>query len=232
MLNINSTTKLTIIGIITILLLGSVSATALGILSNYGIRNSGSIEFNQNSVVGHITPAMVGYNVAMQPERSLGVIAAGAAAVYYGGMMYDYAVLSYVTSKGLENVGPRLANWAIQIGNYHGTALGLSSGAMDTALSSEGRLQHGYKHASQLDLGFSGKWRTEGGSWINLQKEILSSPDKVFDTKLYDVAARGYYKNIGGKDIATFIFQEGESKGIYATTIKLSEQQMVNYGLN
>jgi len=103
------------------------------------------------------------------------------------------------------------------------------------AVSNIKGLQHGYdSHALQLGLKeFTGKaWKTEKKAWEQLNLQIIENPDKTFKHVLGGKEVTGYYKNIDGKDIATYIYNEGPYKDGIATTVKLTSEQIKKFKLN
>lgn len=103
----------------------------------------------------------------------------------------------------------------------------------EKAITNAEGLRHGYdRHAAELGLDFTGKaWRKEGKAWTDLNKNIIANPEKTFKYTLNGKKVTGYYKRIDGKDIATFVYNEGRYKDGIASTWKLSDTQIKRWGL-
>ena len=103
---------------------------------------------------------------------------------------------------------------------------------VEKALSNTKGLEHGYnKHAKQLDLGFTGHWRKDRNRWIELNRNVIQNNEKTFKHKLGKYQVTGFYKNVDGQDIVSFVYDEGPSKGGIASTWKASEDQIEKWWL-
>jgi len=97
------------------------------------------------------------------------------------------------------------------------------------AVSDEGRLNHAWKHANELGLGFEGKyWSVERKAWEKFNRDLISNADEVFTGVKQP---RGgeittvYLKYIEGKPIAVYVL---ENERLISKTIKLEERQLIN----
>lgn len=105
----------------------------------------------------------------------------------------------------------------------------INNEAIEFSTSNTKRLQHAYKHAS--DLGF-GNWNKENSKlWKEYISDNLKNATKTFDNTLGNDAVKGYYRNIKGNDVAIYIYKEGTNKGLVASVVKLSKAQMKKFGL-
>jgi len=94
-------------------------------------------------------------------------------------------------------------------------------------------LQHGYdRHAAELGLGFTGRsWKAERVAWTQLNENIIKNPDKIFSNKLGSSDVTGFYKQVDGQDLVTFVYNEGKYNGELASTWRASVHQMEEWGI-
>jgi hypothetical protein len=94
------------------------------------------------------------------------------------------------------------------------------------------RLNHAYKHANTLDLGFTGKsWGSERQQFTELTDNVIMNYDNLFYGRQGIYGATGYYKNVGGRNIVAYVFNEGPLKGKLSTVVRFGEEQMISHGL-
>jgi len=108
----------------------------------------------------------------------------------------------------------------------------LAADGAEYALKNVSRLQHAFKHAGDIKQ-FAGKnWNNEiKEAWKNFNSDILQTASKSFDNVLGKDKVKGFYKNVDGQDIATYIYKEGDKAGEIATTVVLTPNQMTKFGL-
>jgi RHS repeat-associated protein len=108
----------------------------------------------------------------------------------------------------------------------------LAADGAEYALKNVSRLQHAFKHAGDIKQ-FAGKnWNNEiKEAWKNFNSDILQTATKSFDNVLGKDKVKGFYKNVDGQDIATYIYKEGDKAGEIATTVVLTPNQMTKFGL-
>ncbi len=105
----------------------------------------------------------------------------------------------------------------------------LGSKAISKAVSNTSRLQHAFKHAKSFGFG---NWnKTVAKQWEGFIRENLSNYTKKFSAKLGEDAVTGYYRYFNGQHIATYIYKSGKYKGLVATVVELSANQMTKYKL-
>ena len=105
----------------------------------------------------------------------------------------------------------------------------LGSKAISKAISNTSRLQHAFKHAKSFGFG---SWnKTVAKQWECFIRENLSNYTKKFSAKLGKDAVTGYYRYFNGQHIATYIYKSGKYKGLVATVVELSANQMTKYKL-
>ncbi|MCL2572882.1 MAG: DUF6531 domain-containing protein [Defluviitaleaceae bacterium] len=140
--------------------------------------------------------------------------------------------------KWLQAQAARQEQWIInQVNSLFGGGSSaparLSSEAIEFAVSSTQRLQHAYKHAHELGLGF-GKWNnsTALSEWKSFIVSNLTHYTQTFQHILKGgQSVTGYLRYVDGMPIVTFIYNSGEFKGLVASVYKLSEMQLIAYGL-
>ncbi|MCB9059864.1 MAG: hypothetical protein H6627_14960 [Calditrichae bacterium] len=108
----------------------------------------------------------------------------------------------------------------------------LGADGIEFALKNTSRLQHAFKHAKDIKQ-FAGKnWNKQvGEAWKNFNADILNTATKSFDNVLGSDKVKGFFKNVDGQNIATYVYKEGDNAGQIATTVVLNENQMVKFGL-
>ncbi|MGN0556889.1 MAG: RHS repeat-associated core domain-containing protein [Acutalibacteraceae bacterium] len=105
----------------------------------------------------------------------------------------------------------------------------LGSKAISKAVSSTSRLQHAFKHAKSFGFG---SWnKTVAKQWECFIRGNLSNYTKKFSAKLGKDSVIGYYRYFNGKHIATYVYKSGKNKGLVATVVELSSNQMTKYKL-
>ena len=109
-------------------------------------------------------------------------------------------------------------------------AFSLSSKAISKAVSNTKRLQHAFTRHGRA-FGF-GNWnKTTAEQWKCFIKGNLSNYEKKFSAKLGEDAVTGYYRYFNGQHVATYIYKSGKYKGLVATVVELSSNQMTKYNL-
>jgi RHS repeat-associated protein len=126
---------------------------------------------------------------------------------------------------------PIVSGKALRTGSRILRRVGLGAEAIEYATKSEKRLQHAYKHAHQLDLGFGGWNNATKSKWKGFISNVLTTAEKSFDNELGGIKVKGYLKMIDGKPIAVYVYKEGPYKGEVATVVKLSKNQLEKFGL-
>jgi len=105
----------------------------------------------------------------------------------------------------------------------------LSGSAINYAVSSMSRLQHAFKHAA--DLGF-GNWSNQvSQQWRSFVIDNLSRYSQTFQNVLGQDPVTGYYRFVNGMHTATYIYNSGANKGLVATVVRLSVEQLKKFGL-
>jgi RHS repeat-associated protein len=108
----------------------------------------------------------------------------------------------------------------------------LGKEGVEFALKNSSRLQHAFKHAKDIKQ-FAGKnWNKEvAQEWKAFNADILSNATKSFDNVLGKDKVKGFYKQVDGQDIATYVYKEGDRAGEIATTVVLTQNQTAKFGL-
>lgn len=108
----------------------------------------------------------------------------------------------------------------------------LAADGVEYALKNTSRLQHAFKHAKDIKQ-FAGKnWNNQvKEAWTKFNSDILENATKSFDNVLGKDRVKGFYKNVDGQDIATYIYKDGDKAGEIATTVVLTPNQMTKFGL-
>lgn len=124
-------------------------------------------------------------------------------------------------------VGARYIFKVLQGGNKQ---IRLSMEMAEQALSNVDKLKHGFKHAKDIKSFQGINWNnsTTKKAWIDFNKKVMGEADNTFLNRLGQDDVIGFYKRIDGEDIATYIYK---NSGEYATTVKLSANQMQAFGL-
>ena len=105
----------------------------------------------------------------------------------------------------------------------------LSSKAVSKAVSSTSRLQHAFKHAKSFGFG---NWnKTVAKQWECFVRGNLTNYTKKFSTKLGSDAVTGYYRYFNGQHVATYIYNSGPYKGLVASVVELTANQMTKFKL-
>lgn len=105
----------------------------------------------------------------------------------------------------------------------------LGSKAVSKAVSSTSRLQHAFKHAGSF--GFKNWNKTVAKQWECFIRGNLTNYTKKFSTKLGSDAVTGYYRYFNGQHVATYIYNSGANKGLVASVVELSANQMTKFKL-
>ena len=108
----------------------------------------------------------------------------------------------------------------------------LAADGVEYALKNTSRLQHAFKHAGDIKQ-FAGKnWNNEvKEAWKNFNSYVLQTATKSFDNVLGNDQVKGFYKKVDGQDIATYVYKGGDKAGEIATTVVLTPNQMIKFGL-
>jgi len=119
-------------------------------------------------------------------------------------------------------------------------AVGLSEDEVETAVSSESRLNHAWstlvksldrEGIDPADLGLSGKsWGLDREAFTTLNREILTDPDATFPSALRQTqGVTGFAKTVNGVRLVSFAYGPGQqSAGLLATTaVELPSQSAI-----
>ena len=118
--------------------------------------------------------------------------------------------------------------------------MGLSEDEVETAVSSESRLNHAWstlvksldrEGIDPADLGLSGKsWGLDREAFTTLNREILTDPDATFPSALRQTqGVTGFAKTVNGVRLVSFAYGPGQqSAGLLATTaVELPSQSAI-----
>ncbi|MBE6742812.1 MAG: RHS repeat-associated core domain-containing protein [Ruminococcaceae bacterium] len=129
------------------------------------------------------------------------------------------SVKSVVTASKMTKTGVKIAKAVPKISHQ----------AIEFAVSSTKRLQHAFKHASSFGFG---NWNgTVAKQWACFVKGNLTFYTKTFSNTLGNDAVTGYYRYFNGQHVATYIYNSGPNKGLVASVVELSANQMTKFGL-
>jgi RHS repeat-associated protein len=132
-----------------------------------------------------------------------------------GGKFLDKAADTYKVLKNARNV------------------ITLGKEGIEFALKSTSRLQHAFKHAQDINQFVGKTWNNATKeAWSKFNTDILENATKSFDNVLGGTKVKGFYKNVDGQDVATYIYAEGKNQGEIATTVVLNPNQMKKFDLN
>ncbi|MEZ2661202.1 hypothetical protein [Aneurinibacillus aneurinilyticus] len=111
-----------------------------------------------------------------------------------------------------------------------GNIVRLGEDGINYAVGNPSRMQHAFKHAK--DLGF-GNWNKQTAQqWNKYVSDILRTSTKSFDNKLGQDAVKGFYKvDANGYNVAVYIYKSGPNAGRVALVVRLSDNQMIKFGL-
>lgn len=144
---------------------------------------------------------------------------------FNGGSTWDkvFALAAWVPGLDFLKSGNKFAKTIFKLGNE----------GIDFALDNVGRLQHSFKHAGDIKQFDGVNWNKQTGeSWKNFNADILENATDTFDNVLGGTKVKGFYKNVDGQHIATYIYSEGKNQGKLATTVVLSEKQIEKFAIN
>ncbi|MED0670157.1 hypothetical protein P4S95_07970 [Aneurinibacillus aneurinilyticus] len=84
----------------------------------------------------------------------------------------------------------------------------------------------------EVALGF-GNWNKQTAQQLNKYvSDILRTSTKSFDNKLGQDAVKGFYKvDANGYNVAVYIYKSGPNAGRIASVVRLSNNQMIKFGL-
>ena len=137
------------------------------------------------------------------------------------GKKFTMELIGYFLSKG-DNV--------IRLGKESAQQIfRLADGTLDYK-----RLQHGfYKHADDINEFKGVNWNhsTVAKKWEEFNANIIENAEFTFLNKLGEDDVVGFYKNIDGQDIATYLYKKGDKAGQYATTVVLTENAKMKFGI-
>ena len=129
------------------------------------------------------------------------------------------SVKSVVTASKMTKTGVKIAKAVPKISHQ----------AIEFAVSSTKRLQHAFKHASSFGFG---NWNgTVAKQWACFVKGNLTFYTRTFSNTLGNDAVTRYYRYFNGQHIATYIYNSGPNKGLVASVVELSANQMTKFGL-
>ena len=130
---------------------------------------------------------------------------------------------------GAIGKGVKAVTTAIKATKVGSKVFSLGSKAISKAVSNSSRLQHAFKHAKSFGFG---NWnKATAKQWENFIRGNLSNYTKKFSTKLGSDAVTGYYRYYNGQHIATYIYKSGKYKGLIASVVQLSANQMTKFKL-
>lgn len=105
----------------------------------------------------------------------------------------------------------------------------MGSKAVSKAVSNTSRLQHAFKHARSFGFG---NWnKTVAKQWEGFIRDNLTHYSKKLTNKLGSDSVTGYYRYYRGQHVATYIYNSGPSKGLLASVVELSSNQMTKFKL-
>lgn len=112
----------------------------------------------------------------------------------------------------------------------------LEEGGIQEAVSNPSRLQHAFKHASDINQFRGLNWNKEVmEKWKQYNADILRTATASFDNVIgpanSGLRVKGFYKLVDGQNVVVYLYKEGPNIGKIATTVVLNANSMIKFGL-
>lgn len=134
-------------------------------------------------------------------------------------------VATVVIPGGAALKGARAAKMAEEaaVGSY---AEGLGASAL-----TPGRLQHGTRHLTEAGVLPSWSGTSSPGIIERALTPILEHPTATFDASLGGTRVRGFLGDLGGQQVAVFVYKEGAYQGQLASSFVPNAKQLALWGV-